>query len=508
MNLNGVGRYWARWEPDATAIRWAGQDISWAELELRTKGLASGLQEIGLRPGDRVGILGGNCPEWCELTLATLRAGAVVVPMNPRLSPAELSRLVSDAGCAVVGYDAALAGRFAEIADQHPKVTRLGLHDGVDAELSVPTLRTTDRQPAEVAVAANDPAIITYTSGTTGLPRGVTLTHANVLAAAQHWQQADGWTRDINLLACVSLAFTGGIVNNFMAAYCCGATLVLEPDFDPQRALTLIVGTPINVMIGVPVMFQGIASAEGFAEADLTALRTAITGGSPVPASLLRAYQRKGVHIRQAYALSEAAGSVCLLPPRHALDRLDSAGMPQLHTRIRVVDDHDRDVATGEVGQILVSGPQVMAGYWNNPEATAATIIDGWLHTGDLGRLDEHGYVSVVDRKNDKIISGGLNLYPAEIENVVADFPGVTEVGAFGVPHERWGETVAVAVGGVDIDVPELIAHCRHHLGDYKVPRYVWLATEPLPRSGSGKVLRRRLKESFDPTAAIPTGAR
>ncbi len=507
MDLSGIGRYWARWQPDRTAIRWAGADVSWAELERRIAGLAAGLRAHGVASGDRVGILAGNSVEWCELVLATYRAGAVVVPLNLRLSAPELSRLVADAGCTVIGLDAALATRWAEVAAEHPKVTRLGLQEGVAADLSLPVLRSTPGAEQGPVNAASDPAIISYTSGTTGLPRGVTLTHGNVLAAAQQWQQADGWNRDTNLLLCVPLAFTGGIVNNFMGAYCCGATLILEADFAPSRALNLITETPIHAMAGVPVMFQGIAAAPGFAEADLTALRSAVTGGSPVPETLLRAYQDKGVRIRQAYALTEAAGSVCILPPEHALDRLESAGLPQLHTRLRVVSADGDDVPVNEIGEILVSGPQVMSGYWNNPTATAAALRDGWLYTGDLGRLDADGYLSVVDRRNDKIISGGLNLYPAEIENVVAGFPGVVEVGAYGVPHERWGETVAISVGGADIDVDALVAHCRAHLGDYKVPRYVTVAREPLPRSGSGKVLRRELRATFDPSIAVPTGA-
>lgn len=514
MDLCGIGRYWARWQPDRTAIRWAGADVTWAELERRVAGLAAGLRGHGVSSGDRVGILAGNSVEWCELVLATYRAGAVVVPLNLRLSAPELSRLVADSGAAVVGLDAALAPRWAEVAGEHPEVSTLGLHDGVAAELSLPSLRNTPPPGQETVNAPTDPAIISYTSGTTGLPRGVTLTHGNVLAAAQQWQQADGWSRDTNLLLCVPLAFTGGIVNNFMGAYCCGATLVLEAEFAPARALKLITDTPIHAMAGVPVMFQGIAAAPGFADADLTALRSAVTGGSPVPETLLRAYQDKGVRIRQAYALTEAAGSVCILPPEHALDRVESAGLPQLHTRLRVVspDDPDGDdVPVGDIGEILVSGPQVMAGYWNNPSATSKALRDGWLHTGDLGRLDAAGYLSVVDRRNDKIISGGLNLYPAEIENVIAGFPGVVEVGAYGVPHERWGETVAVSVGlapGLALDVDAFVAHCRARLGDYKVPRHVVVAAEPLPRSMSGKVLRRELRATFDPSVAVPTGAR
>jgi fatty-acyl-CoA synthase len=390
-------------------------------------------------------------------------------------------------------------------------VLRIGITDDVPADVSLASLCATTaalrEEGAEGPVDDHDVAIIAYTSGTTGRPRGVMLTHGNVLASANQWRQADGWTRETNLLLCVPLAFTGGIVNNFMGTYGCGGTLVLEAGFEPARALELIVSTPITAMAGVPVMFQGIASAPGFASADLSAFSTAITGGSPVPPSLLKTYQDKGVMIRQAYALTEACGSVCILPAEYALERHASAGLPQVHTRIRVVDEAGAGCSAGEVGEIQVAGPQVMKGYWNDREASAAALAGGWLRTGDLGILDADGFLSVVDRRNDKIISGGLNLYPAEIENVVAGFPGVTEVGAYGVPHPRWGETVAISVGGTGIDIPALVAHCRANLGDYKVPRFVTVATEPLPRSGSGKVLRRELRATFDESTAVPTGA-
>jgi fatty-acyl-CoA synthase len=214
------------------------------------------------------------------------------------------------------------------------------------------------------------------------------------------------------------------------------------------------------------------------------------------------------VQIRQAYALTEASASVCVLPARFAAERAHSAGVPQMHSRIRIVDDDDADVPTSEVGEILVEGPQVMAGYWNRPEHTARALAGGWLHTGDLGSLDENGFLSVVDRKNDMIISGGLNVYPAEIENVIADFPGVTEVGVFGVPHERWGETVAAGVRGDGLKIDELIEYCRRNLADYKVPRFVVPAADPLPRSRSGKVLRHALRAVFDKPAAVRTTAK
>jgi fatty-acyl-CoA synthase len=245
-------------------------------------------------------------------------------------------------------------------------------------------------------------------------------------------------------------------------------------------------------MVGVPIMWEQIAAQPGFVGADLSALTTAITGGSPVPERLLSTYQDKRVAIRQAYALTEVAGTCCLLPARDALTMRQSAGVPLTHTAVMVDADAD-----GDVGEICVRGPQVMTAYWGRPQDTAEALADGWLRTGDLGRLDARGYLEVVDRKKDMIISGGLNVYPAEVEAAVGTFPGVAEVGAFGVPDDRWGETVAISVAGTGLDVDALLDHCRARLGDYKVPRHVELRTEPLPRSMSGKILRRELRASF-----------
>ena len=259
-------------------------------------------------------------------------------------------------------------------------------------------------------------------------------------------------------------------------------------------------------MIGVPVMWQGIADGAGFAEADLGRLTTAITGGAPVPETLLRTYQRKGVLIRQAYGLTEATALVAMLPPALALEKPKACGRPVLHTRLRLVDDTGRECPTGETGEILVQGPQVMAGYWGDEAATAAALEDGWLHTGDLGRLDGDGLLEIVDRKHDLIISGGLNVYPAEIERVLADFPGMAEAAVVGVPDPRWGEVPAAVVRGTagPIDEAALVAHCRRLLADYKTPRHVVVVDEPLPRSMSGKVVRRELRAKYQGTWGAP----
>jgi fatty-acyl-CoA synthase len=504
-SLAAVGPYWARWHPDAVAIRVGDVDVTWSELDQRVVGLAAGLQDRGVEAGDRVGILAGNCLEWCELALATLRAGGIVVPLNVRLSPPELSYVVDNAGCSLVACDSQLSELYDAVASEHEMVLRVGIGEA-PGDVSLDELRSAEAALRPVAVGGNDPAIISYTSGTTGRPKGATLTHANVLASVSQWQHALGWTAESSFLLVAPLAFTGGIVSNFMSAYVVGGLLVVEQAFAPDRALELLASTPINTMFGVPVLWQAIAGVPGFDQADLSALTGAVTGGAPVPRALMQTYLDKGVTLSQAYSCTESCSSTAFPRADVAASKPHVAGWPMMNTEIRLVDEEGEEVAPGEVGEITIRGPQVMQGYWRNTEATAEALRGGWLHTGDLGSLDEEGNLAIVDRKNDMIISGGLNVYPAEIEKAISDLPGVAEVGAFGVPHERWGETVAVAVVG-EVEPDQLVEHCQQNLGDYKVPRFVTISEEPLPRSMSGKVMRRELRESFDESAAVRTGA-
>ena len=496
MDLGSFSSYWARWRPDGVALRYLGRDVTWSEFDRETASLAGGLIEAGVTAGDRIGIFGHNSVEWCELAIAALKLGAVVVPVNVRLSPPEVRYVVGHAGCRLVAYDAELGpSTYAPIAPDLPGVTTVAL-DGTGADLPLADLRRSPVRPEPMSPDA--PAVLAYTSGTTGHPKGAVLTHGNLVAGIVQRAFSDGWTSQVRTLLCVPLAYTAGIVSNFLPTYGVGGTFVLERAFDPARVLEILVHEPISAFMGVPVLWEAIAAEPGFAAADLSALTTAITGGASVAETLLRTYQAKGVLIRQAYALTEASGSVCLLPAERALAKPRAAGMPNLHTSLRLVDDAGCDVAAGEVGEILVRGPQVMAGYWNDEAATAATLQGGWLHTGDLGRFDEEGLLEVVDRKKDMLISGGLNVYPVEVDRVVAQFPGVIEAASFGVPDPKWGETVATVVVGPGVDPDALRVHCREHLADYKVPRHVLLVSEPLPRNTSGKVLRRQLRAQWE----------
>ena len=503
LDLGGICRYWARWQPESVAVHFEGRPVTWSEFDRRTEAMAAGLSALGISAGERLGILGHNSVGWCELAVAAFKAGAAVVPLNIRLSPDELAYIVDHAGCAGVAVDADHAERYDQASAGLGPVVRIGMEDPGGPGLSIGDLAATAALRTPTEIDEDSLGIIAYTSGTTGRPKGAMLSHRNLLAHITLKGSSEGYTAATRTLLCVPLAFTGGIVNNFVATYGAGGTLVLERTFEPARALRLLTEQRITAMIGVPVMWQGIADAQGFEDADLGALTTAITGGAPVPEGLLRTYQRKGVLIRQAYGLTEATALVALLPPALATEKPKSAGLPVLHTRVRIVDDAGADCAAGEAGEILVHGPQVMAGYWGDASATEAALAGGWLHTGDVGRLDEDGLLEIVDRKNDLIIAGGLNVYPAEIERVLAEYPGMAEVAVVGVPDRRWGEVPAAIVRGTGpLDEALVTAHCRRLLADYKTPRYVIVVDDPLPRSMSGKVLRRELRAKFSHVAS------
>jgi fatty-acyl-CoA synthase len=497
MNLAERPEYWARWRPDAVAIRAEGSDLTWGELSGRVAHVAGGLDGAGVGVGDRVGILAANSVEWCVLALAVLHRGAIVVPLNVRLAAPELGLVLDHSGCTAVAYDSALAPLYGAAPAGAAPRTRISLDGRAEADVTMAQLEV--HAPLELVERGDgETAVIGYTSGTTGLPKGAMLTHGNLAACALQTALAEGSTHERRTLLCIPLAFTGGIVNNFVSTFTVGGTLVLEASFDPDRVVELIERERITTWFAVPVMWQAVAASPRFADADLSSLTTAMCGGAPVPQSLLAAYHDKQVDVRQAYGLTEATGSVCLLPAALAW-RTEAAGQPNIHTRVRLVVDEGAEVPDGEVGEITVRGPQVMAGYWEDPAATAAAIRDGWLSTGDLARWTDDGLLQVVDRKKSMFISGGLNVYPAEIERIVDNLPEVEECCALGLPHDRWGEACALVVRprGDTLDEAALVAHCREHLADYKVPRTVIQTREPLPRGMSGKVLRAQVQDVY-----------
>jgi fatty-acyl-CoA synthase len=499
MNLANPIRYWHLRSPDVTAFHLPDRRIPWSEFDTRTSRLASAMQSRGVLPGDRVAILSPNCIEFCETVVASLKIAAAVVPLNFRLAPREIIEILRRCGPSLLIGEAGLVSAVSTEAGSRgedlPPIVVIGGVGEQDYEHVMSTGAPVD---PDVPVRPEDPAFICFTSGTTGLPKGAVLSHRNVLATAMERMVCDGWDwRDVGFIP-YAIAFTGGLVSMWMPLYVAGSAVVLEPAFEPDRALELIARLGITAFIAVPAVWEAMAQAPGFEAADLSTLTTAATGGSYISDALIRTYAAKGVALAQQYGLTEGGGLNLITPRDQALTRIGWAGLPTPQGRVRIVDDAGAEVARGTVGELVLQGPQVMERYWDDPAATQAALAGGWLRTGDLALMDDEGYVRIVDRKKDMLISGGINIYPAEIERVLGDVPHLMEYAVIGVADPKWGEVPAViARRAGPVTAEDILAACRRDLGSYKVPRYVFFQDEALPRSMSGKVMKRELGDHY-----------
>lgn len=478
---------------EAVAVETDEARLTFAELDARSDARLAELLAAGLRRGDRVATLTANSPEHVEVFFACAKGGFRLVPLSWRLSPAELAYQLGDAEPAVLlveAEQAALAAAACEAAKasgtQVPRQRPLVPVQG-SAAPGVPEPPSDD-----------DGLLLLYTSGTTGRPKGAVLTHANCFWTNLSLDLTIGVRPDDVVLQVLPQFHVGGWNVQPLLAWWRGATVVLERAFDPARALRLISERGITVMMGVPSTYLFLAREPGFAAADLSALRLAVVGGAPMPEALLRTWHDRGVDVVQGYGLTEAAPNVLGLRADEAADRIGWAGKAYPHVEVALGDPDSGDLRSGEGrGELLVRGPNVFAGYWRNPGATAAVLRDGWLHTGDVAERDADGYYRICDRLKDMYISGGENVYPAEIEGVLHEHPDVAEAAVVGRPDARWGEVglaVVVPRPGAAPTAAALTAFCRDRLAGFKVPR-TFRFVEALPRSAVGKVLKTELRE-------------
>ncbi|MFD7326427.1 o-succinylbenzoate--CoA ligase [Streptomyces sp. NPDC059875] len=496
MRNEGVGSWparRARKTPRRTALIHHDTTVTYAELYARTTRLAHALRARGVRRGDRIAYLGPNHPSFLETLFAAATLGAVFVPLNTRLAGPEIAYQLADAGATVLVHGPA-----------HRELVE-GVAGGVGVRTYVEVgaayeeaLAGASAEPIDEPVSGDDTCIIMYTSGTTGRPKGAMLTHANLTWNAFNVLVDHDLIADERALVSAPLFHTAGLNMLTLPVLLKGGTCVLVEAFAPDTTLDLIERHRITFMFGVPTMFDQVARHPRWDGADLSSLRILTCGGSPVPTPLIARYQERGLTFLQGYGMTEAAPGALFLDAEHAVSKAGSAGVPHFFSDIRVVRPDLTPVDVGETGEIVVRGPHVMPGYWGLPEATAAAFTDGWFRTGDAARIDEDAYVYVVDRIKDMIISGGENIYPAEIEDLLLGHPDIAECAVIGVPDSTWGEVpraVVVPREGARPDPDEVLASLAGRLAKYKIPKSV-VFVDALPRTASGKLLKSHLRKT------------
>jgi fatty-acyl-CoA synthase len=489
------------------ALTFEGRTLTFGQVAERVDRLAAALRHGGVCSGDRVAFLGLNQPAFLETLFASARLGAVFVPLNFRLTGPELAFIIGDAGVHTLVADGDHHGVIDGIRAEIPARVYVGADHAEPGWTNYDAL-VEDHAPLGL-VDPVDPeavAVIMYTSGTTGHPKGAMLTHANLWwNNTSYLHMVDVLETDVSLV-CAPLFHIGGLNVTTLATWQKGGELLLMRTFDPGTCLEAIARHGVTTMFGVPAMFLFMSQHADFASTDLSSVRMFVCGGAPVPEPLIKLYNGRGIPIQQGYGLTETSPAVSFLGSAFALSKVGSAGKPPLFVDIRVVDTEGGAVrGAGQTGEICTRGPHVMKGYWNRPDATAAAIdAEGWFHTGDAGHIDEDGFLYVSDRVKDMVITGGENVYPAEVESVLYEHPAVSEVAVIGVPDERWGEAVVAVVAakaGSEPTLEDLRAFAGRSLARYKLPSRLVLV-DVLPRNPAGKVLKFELRDRFAPAKA------
>lgn len=480
----------ARKTPHRTALIHGGTTWTYAQLHDRVTRLAHALRARGLRRGDRIAYLGPNHPSYLETLFAAGALGAIFVPLNTRLAGPEIAYQLADSGAKALIHGPSHTGLVASTD------VPLYVEAGPEYEELLVSAAT---DPIDEPVGPDDTCIIMYTSGTTGRPKGAMLSHGNLVWNAVNVLVDTDLVTDERALVSAPLFHTAGLNMLTLPVLLKGGTCVLVDAFDPDSTFDLVERHRISFMFGVPTMFDQLARHPRWADADLSSLRILTCGGSPVPTPLIAAYQERGLTFLQGYGMTETAPGALFLDAEHAVSKAGSAGVPHFFSDVRVVRPDLTPAEAGETGEIVVRGPHVMSGYWGLPEETAASFADGWFRSGDAARTDEDGYVFVVDRIKDMIISGGENIYPAEIEDLLLAHPDIVECAVIGVPDDKWGEVpraVVVPREGAALDPAGILAALSGRLAKYKIPKSVVLADE-LPRTASGKLLKSRVRSRY-----------
>ncbi|MFT7687105.1 MAG: fatty-acyl-CoA synthase, partial [Candidatus Azotimanducaceae bacterium] len=474
----------------------SGAELSYSQLDHRSESLGAWLQSNNVKKGDRVALLLPNMAEFFEIQFACSKVGAICLPLNWRLSEKELEYILKDSTPSVLIFDSTfqeVANSLVAECDIKQSLEINGNEDAVAYETALNEAHSF----TPVESFHSDTSMIMYTSGTTGHPKGAMITHEMTFYNCVNLGIPSKISSDSIQLVVLPLFHTGGLncyANPILHA---GGTLLLMRDFDPGRALSILSDSELGVthFFAVPAPYQFMMQHKEFEQSDLTGIKAAGVGGAPCAEAILKAWAGKGIPLLQGWGMTETSPGGTGLDAADALRKVGSAGKALHHTQIKIIDDKGDEIRDGGVGELLIKGPNITPGYWNNPEATAKTFADGWLLTGDAARMDDEGFVYIVDRWKDMYITGGENVYPAEIENIIYELPEIAEAAVIGVPSERWGETgkaVIVLKPGKTLEPDDIIAHCLANLAKFKVPQSVSFI-DALPRNATGKILKREI---------------
>ena len=506
MNVGEWPTRWAQRYPEEPCLKYGTLELNKREFNARINRAAHALQEAGVRKGERVAVLMANSHVFIEVFMALSKIGGILVPLNFRLAPPELEFILNDSEPMMLLYSPEFAATVDALRGKVPTVKSILCETGggsagdPDYEGWISNRREEEPVP-EAEVTLDDPQFIMYTSGTTGKPKGAVVLHGNT-----QWNAVNSVvtysmdSRDVQI-ACAPFFHIGGLGVSVMPSLYVGAKLIIHRFFNPAEVLKSIEAEKATMVFGIPVMFLFMTAVPEFQTVDLSSVKFFIAGGSPCPRPLIETYLKRGVTFNQGYGMTETAPAITALRTEDALRKIGSCGKPVFHTDVKVVDSEGRPLPPGQIGEVLVKGPNVIRQYWRRPKETAESIVDGWLHTGDMGHFDEEGYLYLVDRKKDMYISGGENVYPAEVEDVLMGCDLVADVGVIGIPDDKWGEVgmaIVVPKPGVEATEEKIIEYCRGKLGKYKIPKRVVFVKE-LPRTATGKILKKELKARYCP---------
>jgi O-succinylbenzoate-CoA ligase len=486
--------------PNKLGVVCEDKRLTFRELNHRANRVANAVRGLGVQKGDRVAVLMMNSVEYNEAYYGIAKTGAVMVPLNWRLVASELEYIIKDSGARHLIYGTEFTGVVEEM------IPNLELDNYIHQGENTPAghihyedwLDKASPEEPEIGAEGDDVQFIMYTSGTTGLPKGAMITHRNMFMASCNLNFSLDWSGSEIFLLVLPMFHIGALAPATVNMHS-GATSIVMKAFDPEGMFKCIESERVTSFLAVPSMLTFMLQVPEIKKYDISSVNTVTSGASPVPVSLIEAYTEYDINIIQLYGLTEAAGPVTTLNPEEALTRIGSCGKPFFHMDVKIVDDDGNQLPPGEQGELITRGESVMKGYWNLPDATAETIKNGWLHTGDIAKVDEEGYYYITDRKKDMIISGGENVYPAEIEGVLYSHPDILEAAVIGMPSDEWGESplaVVVPKEGAGLTEQQVIDYCNGRLARYKMPKAV-VFTQEIPRNPTGKALKWKLREEF-----------